>query len=82
MVKKLHMKIGIAYNLRQEEKTDSKLPVDNFEEFDSPDTIDAIGNVLEGAGHQVVKLGYGRDFVTTLLDDPPDLVFNIAEGVS
>jgi D-alanine-D-alanine ligase len=76
------MKIGIAYNLRQEEKTDSKLPVDNDEEFDSPDTIDAIGSVLEGAGHQVVKLGYGRDFVTALLDDPPDLVFNIAEGVS
>jgi D-alanine-D-alanine ligase len=76
------MKIGITYNLRREEVAGSGLPVDDDEEFDSPDTIDAIGRVLETAGHQAVKLGYGRDFVAALLDDPPDLVFNIAEGVS
>jgi D-alanine-D-alanine ligase len=76
------MKIGITYNLRQEDDKDSRLPVDNDEEFDSPDTIDAIAGVLEGAGHQVTKLGYGRDFVVALLNDPPDLVFHIAEGVS
>lgn len=74
------MKIGIAYNLRGEAETDPSLPADTDEEFDSPETIDAIAGVLEGGGHQVSRLGFGRELLERILDDPPDFVFNIAEG--
>lgn len=76
------MKIGIAYNLREEKEEGRDRPVDIDEEFDSPATIEAIAAVLTGAGHQVRKLGFGRAFLDALLADPPDLVFNIAEGIA
>ncbi len=63
-------------------RTCRAVPVDHAEEFDSPETIDAICRVLEGAGHTTARLGYGRPLLSRLLDDPPDLVFNnIAEGL-
>jgi D-alanine-D-alanine ligase len=58
----------------------SSLPDDYQEEFDSPETIEAIAEVLRGLGHEVVKLGDGRELLQRLLTDPPDFVFNIAEG--
>ena len=40
------MRIGIAYNLREEAPEVPGAPVDHAEEFDSPATIDAIAQVL------------------------------------
>jgi len=76
------MRIGIAYNLRDEVPEVPGAPVDHAEEFDSPATIDALAQVLSSAGHIVERLGFGRSFLERMLDDPPDLVFNIAEGLS
>ncbi len=59
---------------------DDHYPDDLFEEFDSPATIEAIASVLRSLGHEVVKLGDGRELLQRLLADPPDFVFNIAEG--
>jgi len=56
------------------------LPDDFQEEYDSPATIESLAAVLRGLGHEVVKLGDGRDLLEQLLADPPDFVFNIAEG--
>ena len=36
--------------------------------------------VLRGLGHEAIKLGDGRPLLQRLLDDPPDFVFNFAEG--
>ncbi len=36
--------------------------------------------MLRGAGHEVVLLGDGPEFLRRVLDDPPDLVWNMAEG--
>lgn len=74
------MKIGIAYNLRGEGGRGRDLSLDDDEEFDSPETIEAIAQVLTDAGHQVRKLGFGRELISDLLEAPPDFVFNIAEG--
>lgn len=75
------MKIGIAFDLAP---TDPALrnegPDDRFEEFDKPETVEAIAGVIRGEGHEVLLLGDGRDFLTRVLADPPDFVFNIAEG--
>jgi D-alanine-D-alanine ligase len=76
------MRIGIAYNLRDEVPEAPGAPVDHAEEFDSPATIEALAQVLASAGHSVERLGFGRGFLERMLADPPELVFNIAEGLS
>jgi D-alanine-D-alanine ligase len=74
------MKIGITYDLKADLPRSADLPDDFQEEFDSPVTIDAIAATLEGLGHQVERLGDGRELLERLLQQPPDFVFNIAEG--
>jgi D-alanine-D-alanine ligase len=74
------MKIGITYDLKAALPASANLPDDFQEEFDSPVTIEAIAAVLRGLGHEVQFLGDGREMLERLLHDPPDFVFNIAEG--
>ncbi|MCS7159105.1 MAG: D-alanine--D-alanine ligase [Gemmatales bacterium] len=73
------MRIGITFNLKDSE-SDAHLPDDWQEEFDAPETVQAIATALRSLGHEVVLLGDGRSLVEQLLCDPPDLVFNFAEG--
>jgi len=74
------MRIGITYDLKSTEPLSADLPDDFEEEFDSPLTVEAIAAVLRGLGHEVLFLGDGRELLQRLLSDPPELVFNIAEG--
>ncbi len=74
------MKIGITYDLKADVPAGADLPDDFQEEFDSPATIEAIAAVLRGLGHEVEALGDGRELLERLLRDPPDFVFNFAEG--
>src|SRR5262245_44644458 len=74
------MRIGITYDLKSDVPLPEGLPDDFQEEFDSPVTIEAIASVLRGLGHTVEKLGNGREMLQRLLTDPPDFVFNFAEG--
>ena len=75
------MKIGLAYNLKESIPLQHNEPDDALEEYDSIETVDAISSVLERAGHSVLKLGGGREFLSTVLSQNVDLVFNIAEGL-
>lgn len=75
------MKFGIAFDLKPDEPLPDGSPDDLHEEFDSPVTIRAIGEVLRSLGHEVVELGDGRPFLEAVLRDPPDFVFNFAEGI-
>ncbi len=75
------MKIGIAFDLAPTAgPLAAEGPDDRFEEFDKPETVEAIADVIRGEGHEVALLGDGRDFLARVLADPPDFVFNIAEG--
>ncbi len=76
------MRLGIAFDLIPSSPSGSATdgPDDAFEEFDKPETVDAIANVLRGRGHYVLLLGNGPEFLRRVLDDPPDLVWNMAEG--
>jgi D-alanine-D-alanine ligase len=74
------MKVGITYDLKGDEPAPLGAPDDFFEEFDAPDTVDAIADVLQGLGHTPIRLGNGRPLLERLLADPPDFVFNFAEG--
>jgi D-alanine-D-alanine ligase len=75
-----HMRIGITYDLKGEVALHPDAPDDLQEEFDSPVTIEAIARALCDLGHDVRKLGNGRGLLQQILADPPDFVFNFAEG--
>jgi D-alanine-D-alanine ligase len=76
------LRVGITFDLvpsgPSRPATDG--PDDLFEEFDKSETVDAIFDVLEARGHDVELLGNGREFLIRVLDDAPDLVWNMAEG--
>jgi D-alanine-D-alanine ligase len=74
------MRIGIAFDLKSDFDARHDGPDDRFEEYDSSNTVDAIASALRARGHEPVALGGGRRLVERLLQDPPDLVFNISEG--
>jgi len=75
------MRLGITFDLKGDVAADDPSAPDDFqEEFDSPETIEAISGVLRDLGHDVVLLGDGRPMLERLLAEPPDFVFNIAEG--
>src|SRR5581483_5284971 len=73
------LRIGIAFDLAPAHRPAAG-PDDRFEEFDKPATIEALADVLRGEGHDVVLLGDGRNFLTKVLAEPLDLVWNLAEG--
>jgi D-alanine-D-alanine ligase len=74
------MKVGITYDLKNDVPAPLDAPDDYQEEYDSPATVEAVAAVLRGLGHEVMKLGDGRPLLQRLLTDPPDFVFNFAEG--
>ncbi len=74
------MKVGITYDLKSDVPAPAGAPDDYQEEYDSPATVEAVAAVLRGLGHEATKLGDGRPLLQRLLNDPPDFVFNFAEG--
>lgn len=74
------MRVGIAFDLVPEADEPGDGPDDRFEEFDRPATIEAIAHAIRGLGHDLDLLGDGRPLLEKLLADPPDFVFNLAEG--
>ncbi len=74
------MDIGIAFDLKPDEPLPADAPDDLHEEFDAPVTIRAIADALREAGHTVRELGDGPPLLEALLRNPPDFVFNFAEG--
>jgi D-alanine-D-alanine ligase len=75
------MKIGLAYDLKDEVVSTSSLPEDALEEYDSPETIEALTATIEALGHSVIKLEGGRRFISNILQNDVDFVFNISEGL-
>lgn len=73
------MRIGIAFDLVPKDRP-AQGRDDRYEEYDKPETIEAIAEVLEAEGHDVVLLGDGRAFLVNVLDERPDFVWNSAEG--
>ena len=54
---------------------------DAFAEWDSAETIDAVAGALSAYG-EVIRLNATPDFPERLRDARPDIVFNIAEGMT
>jgi len=70
------MRIALAHNLRLSNAVEDA-------EFDTPETIDALGRALSRAGHNVERVdvsGPPSRLVARLEAYSPDVIFNIAEG--
>jgi D-alanine-D-alanine ligase len=74
------LRIGLAFDLVPAVTEPYAGPDDRYEEFDKPETVEALAEILRGLGHEVVLLGDGRELLTRVLADPPELVWNLAEG--
>ncbi len=75
------MKIGLAYDLRDEYLL-MGYGEEETAEFDKQDTIDGIEGALENIGYETDRIGNVRVLAKRLLDgDRWDMVFNIAEGL-
>jgi D-alanine-D-alanine ligase len=74
------MRVGLSFDLKSETSSAEGVSDDSQEEFDSPATIEAIAQAIATLGHDTVLLGDGRELVEKVLADPPDFVFNFAEG--
>jgi D-alanine-D-alanine ligase len=75
------MKIGLAYDLKDTVSSTSSSPEDALEEYDSPETVEAVTAVIESLGHSVIKLGGGKEFIVNILQNNLDFVFNFCEGL-
>jgi len=74
------MRIGLSYDLKSAVTLDTADPEDALEEYDSLETVEIIATALNAAGHSVVMLGGGDEFLENILRQKVDIVFNIAEG--
>jgi D-alanine-D-alanine ligase len=73
------LRIGFTFNVK---RVDSKGGNDAEAEYDAPETIDSIRDALESYGHQVLPFEATAELPRQLMQQPVDLVFNIAEGVA
>jgi D-alanine-D-alanine ligase len=73
------MRIGLSFDLKTA-VTGHPGVADAFEEYDSPETVAIIAAALASAGHHVVNLGGGAQFLDSICSEKVDIVFNIAEG--
>ena len=73
------LRVGLAFNMK---RIDSHGGDDREAEYDAPETIQAITQAIESHGHVVVPLEANQEFPRALMASQPDVVFNIAEGMS
>ena len=74
-----HLRVGLTYNLKKNRVT---YPPDAEAEFDDFDTILAIKNALEANNCRVELFEANEELPIRLIESRPDVVFNIAEGVT
>jgi D-alanine-D-alanine ligase len=70
------MRIGITFNLKPPNAAG-----DEYEEFDSVETIESLEHAIRAAGDEPVRLGWGEELIEALRRERVDGVLNIAEGV-
>jgi D-alanine-D-alanine ligase len=75
------MRLGLTFDLKPPGASPAPgEPDDRYEEYDPPETVEALARTLGELGHEVVRLGGGRPFLERILHEKVDFVFNIAEG--
>jgi D-alanine-D-alanine ligase len=74
-------RVGFTYDRKEDYLAAGFSPADVME-FDAEDTIAALESTIRDLGHEVVRIGRGRELARRLVaGERWDLVFNFAEGV-
>ncbi|MBF0498752.1 MAG: D-alanine--D-alanine ligase [Candidatus Riflebacteria bacterium] len=76
------MRLALACNRSDRYRLADHRPDDLYEEFDAPETIDAIAEAIAAHGHTVDPIEADRTFPAVLERGKYDFVFNIAEGLT
>ncbi|GAB4473901.1 MAG: ATP-grasp domain-containing protein [Anaerolineae bacterium] len=78
------MKIAVLANFKQNAPTWEGMPPDQWDDLDSPKTVDHIIKALESGGHEArffeASIRPPHNLIERLQEYQPDLCFNIAEG--
>lgn len=78
------MRIAVLANLKKNAPTWDGMPADQWDDLDSPKTIDALISALVAGGHEAAFFEASilppHNLIERLLHYKPDLCFNIAEG--
>jgi len=73
-------KIGITYNLKDPALLPGEVDSEQVEEFDHPETVNALCAVFGKYGFETINLGGDINIVEKIRQERPDFVFNISEG--
>jgi D-alanine-D-alanine ligase len=76
--KKNSLKVGLTYNLKTGIKSVNE---DDEADLDDLETVLQIKSSIESTGSTVVLMEAGENIVNTLIENPVDIIFNIAEGL-
>ncbi|MBU2567533.1 MAG: D-alanine--D-alanine ligase, partial [Elusimicrobia bacterium] len=77
------LKIGFAYDKKDDYPLSPDDPPDKYAEFDNEETISSIENALGKSNHTIIRIGNAKSLLKKLLDGERwDMVFNICEGVT
>jgi D-alanine-D-alanine ligase len=74
------MQVALLANLKKNAPTWESMSPDRWDDLDSEETIQAIGEALASKGHQVTFLEGNLTLVDSLAKLKPDICFNICEG--
>jgi D-alanine-D-alanine ligase len=78
------MRIAVLANLKKNAPAWEEMPADQWDDLDSPETINYILTALEEAGHEAIFLEATilppHNLIQRLESVQPDLCFNVAEG--
>ncbi len=70
--------VALVYNVKTRSHSDPDYELES--EFDSPETIEAIGNAIRANGYDLTPVEMNRNMADELIRAGTDVVFNIAEG--
>ena len=73
--------VALLYNDKHSVPLGADAPSDALSEYDSDETIRALGQALESGGHEVVPLRGDETLLDTIRRNRPDICFNICEGI-
>lgn len=72
-------RIGIAFNLKKKTAAAGETD-DRYEEYDCPETIQTLEREIRRLGFETELFEDDETFLDRISNNPPDFVFNIAEG--
>ena len=79
---KRYWKVAVLANIKDESKPKPEgVPPDAFADYDHIETIDAIRGAIETDGHEAIFIQADTELPFALLEEKPDICFNIAEGL-